>query len=316
MRLGEKEMTAVDQIVEQLNTSPQEIDVMASNIIREYHAAATRTAREKIAREAVERLAYLIFSFPYSFSESVRLFRGRPVPNQNCCFDRGSAFLAPPPEDTGAGRANRPGAPVLYASGDLDTVIEELRGQFSNPNEFVAFNHCEVRPQRNKKAYVVPVGEIDHIRRFGRSILPVDGYQEFMQALLGRLRDDVRRAAQLADAFFADEFQKPDSGEAEQYALTAAVADEFYADGRLDGILYPSVAHKGGINVAIKPASFRDKFEVVEYEASEILRYLGYGIAARRRYATARSLNEQGQVGWVFSPHGNAKICIPDNGKH
>lgn len=308
-------MTTPEEIADQLNTSRQDIDVRAAELIHSFQVAGGAAKRDKAAREIVTALAYLIFSVPYRVGESAKLYRGRPVPNHKCCFDRGSAFGPPPIDIAGPGRANRANAPVFYAAMDTGTVIEELRTHFQNPDEIRAFNSCEVVPKEGRPAYFLPVGEIDHIRRFGRSILPVDDYQEFVSRVLSLLRHDVRRAAQLADAFFADEFQKPDTGNTEQYVVTGAIADEFYPDDRLDGILYPSVAHRGGLNVAIKPSSLDEKFEFSRYEAYAVTRYLGYGIAAIRSYATADTLKDNGQVNWRFSPTGNAKICIPDSGK-
>jgi hypothetical protein len=101
----------------------------------------------------------------------------------------------------------------------------------------------------------------------------------------------------VVDAFFADAFLAP-ARQPRGYKVTAALS-ELLLDGsnQLDGFAYPSVAHRGGLNVVIRPERFDNIMDWEHFMAFEVTAYLGFGIYGRREYASAdRPAN--GKVAW------------------
>lgn len=300
----------IDETIANLNSSPNGIDEKAAEGIRLFHEAKTFADREKIAAILVSDLAFLIFQVGRRIESTVPFYRVRAVSSNSVCFDKGTAFDAAPAAVTKRGRANDDNLPVWYASLTADTAMEEIR---SKSGAMKACNIAQFFVNDKETFRLSLVGEIDHFRRFGTSFLPHPDADIWINRIQAGLRDDVLRAAQLADAFFADEFQKPDSGDRSQYVVTTLIAKELMQNSGVDGIVYPSVAYRGGLNVAAKLASAK-KLSAVSYTAYDVRRYLGYGMFGVIPYAEAESLQTNGQIAWRFSPHGNARYCIPDDG--
>jgi RES domain-containing protein len=262
----------LEAVAAQLNSSRHDIDEIASSLIKDFKSKTIPSEREESAARLVSQLGYLVFAIGHAVSEHQQFVRARPVPNPNCCFDRATGLHSPPDAIAKRGRANDDGQSLLYASTTLETAMEEIRHQ--RP-DLTAFNTVEFTLKPQQSAHFVVIGEIDHMRRFGRTVLEIEESAESISKVLSALRPDVLRAAQLSDAFFADEFSKPDTGDRGQYAVTHRIAAEFLGDPRIDAVMYPSVAHRGGLNASIRPTSFVAKFQARKFQALAIAAILG-----------------------------------------
>lgn len=80
------------------------------------------------------------------------------------------------------------------------------------------------------------------------------------------------------DAFMADMFMSPASKQRD-YKVTSVLSDIIRSRfNTMDGLTYPSVAHRGGLNYAFNSEQFDQKMEICKCEKFEITRYLGFGI--------------------------------------
>ena len=69
--------------------------------------------------------------------------------------------------------------------------------------------------------------------------------------------------------------------------------------GKIDGIVYPSVAFREGTNFAVREV-FKSKMEPVPAKTKivEITDVFGYGIFVWKVLASLKSVNPDGSLGW------------------
>ena len=89
------------------------------------------------------------------------------------------------------------------------------------------------------------------------------------------------------------------------YKITSAIADVLFncdlkLQGKIDGIVYPSVAFREGTNFAVRSEVFKSKMEPVPAETRivEITDVFGYGIYAWQVLATLKSVNPDESLSW------------------
>ena len=190
------------------------------------------------------------------------------------------------------GRCNRVGTTVFYGALNEDTVFSELGPEIGD-----TFYIGKARLKKDSSISLTCIGEIDHIRRYG---LPLVGDEQAKQWLAGvmsqrPLESNVR--TELVDAFFADMFSQT-AFRAKDYKISSALSEILFEPGQLDGFAYPSVAHRGGLNVAIRPQAFDEKFEWEGFEALRVVDYLGFGLYARAPIARAVGAAPDGSLEW------------------
>ena len=123
-----------------------------------------------------------------------------------------------------------------------------------------------------------------------------------IQEFLDNINSEAGLKALYLDAFMSDLFISPARGN-QDYKATSALSDIILSaerDGKriLDGFAYPSVAHRGGMNYAIRGEIFAECMEIDHCMAFEIIDYLGYGIYGRRQYAKSTSIAADGSIEW------------------
>lgn len=231
----------------------------------------------------------------YSIPKELLIHRVRRLENKGQWF-RSIEDLGPtPPEKTLAyGRCHQPRRPVGYWSLYEDMALAEVRAELNEQYVISTFK----LPEGSR---FVPVGDLDYYRRIGRTYLghafeqSGNSYKEILD------REDWTIFA-LFDAFLADEFIKPIMTQTD-YKITSAIADVlFNCDlklGKIDGIVYPSVAFREGTNFAVREV-FKSKMEPVPAETKivEITDVFGYGIFVWKVLASLKSVNPDGSLGW------------------
>ena len=100
----------------------------------------------------------------------------------------------------------------------------------------------------------------------------------------------------MVDAFLADRFSRPGK---DAYRVTNLIAREFLRSKSIDAIIYPSVAHPGGTNYAIKADVSRERLEARACVAVEILNDYGYGSYRGGRYGIAKIRPGISEIPWV-----------------
>jgi len=310
-------MSTEDAILANFKDVPDDIDEKVAAIIQDYHAITDSDAKKEAAFDVVNKLSFLTFSFPIILDHNSHLYRGRTVESNNQLYGHiDKLTYNHDPEKIELNRANTTGQQILYSCFDKTTVYSELGCMTDS-----AVNILTFKPKEKEILQLIPVGQIDSVRRYGRVTVGNNSYTAHLQKHLDLLSDSAQMAVFLADAFFADEFSKPDPKytmkEGDEislspYAITSLIAHELRSNARIDGIIYPSVQYSGGFNVALNADSFDSKCEPVKFEAFQVLSHFGYGMNKVFEYASGDTINSDGRPLWQWPvlKYQNAKVFI------
>ena len=192
---------------------------------------------------------------------------------------------------------------MFYGSTNSETVLTELTPEIGDKIHIGVTATNPDKPPR-----VTAIGEIDYSRRYGRPLIGNLSTYKIQNELLIRLKEqDQNRHLRvlLVDAYFTDIFSKPAYKERD-YKVTSCLSElllniEINVDGRditQDGFAYPSVAHRGGLNYAIAPSSFDEKFRWEKFISGEIVNYFGFGLYALKQNAEADTFEADGTINW------------------
>ncbi len=220
-------------------------------------------------------------------------WRGRKAPAEGFKYLR--EMMEPPTAlCTTYNRCSGPGQSMVYAAMTLHTVFSEVRATAGEHVQVVV-----IAPKGDCKLQFAHIGEIDHWRRYGRSIESNPRVAAYLGALFPNpdwSEIDVRRM--FVDAFMADLFSR-DGGTPGIYEVTSAIADRYLAAG-MDGIAYPSVQHRGGLNIALHPRC-QNEMGVSEFGLYAIEEDLDYGLFKKRFVKDASSYDLDGLIKWNSS---------------
>lgn len=193
-------------------------------------------------------------------------------------------------QDVEMNRANFPGSSTFYASWNVSTVLEELRVR---PGDVVHLVAARVEPPRTLPCYCV--GDFSHVMNSGRSLVNDPNIErEVAQARFNLTREEFY-CQWYIDAFLASEF-KAERKNSYEYAATAAFA-EFMARGR-GGLMYPSVAQAGAINLAVPATVFDEYFEVLHTHVVRIKKVIEFGIYDVEWIRSSCDFAEDGAIRW------------------
>jgi hypothetical protein len=217
--------------------------------------------------------------------------------------------MGPPPAHRikSMGRCNHEEQQVLYGASNLPTSFLEIGFSEAEPCAITV----QFRLREGQQLMLLPVGELDHYRRHKRPRLGTPGIAEQIENFLEPLETYDYFAYHFVDAYLADYFSRPSESEPHLYEVTARITNAFMGIEGIDGIIYPSVKHQGGLNYAINPDSLDDKFDVVKFSLTTPVRDLGYGLFEFYEHAHGTQLNDRGDFIWYGNPHFNARMTIP-----
>lgn len=307
----------IEHIAEILNSNPQDTAELCHGRIASYKNADDER-KLSMSQSLAYELSRLTFNVPIMFDNSLTITRSRKVKNRYCVFDKSSGLSYPKnTASTPIGRANRENSKIFYGSTDVNTSIEEVRSTYG-----LARNDCintsKFICNAGSSGLLCVIGQIDHIRRHGTNMIGSPDFISVINAIKSRLRSDVLTAVELVDAFFADEFIKERHEYDDKnirYRLTSEVSANLMDGDTVDGIIYPSVAHRGGFNIAMKTDRLDEKFTLVSAEAFRLHAYYGYGIFSYETYAETIRIEDDGTVIWRnTAPYAGALMMIPDSG--
>lgn len=203
----------------------------------------------------------------------------------------------PKPEETIAhGRCHQPKRPLCYCSLYEDIALAEVNAELGGHYAISTF-------MMPKDIVLIPVGGLDYFRRTGRTYMGHETPQSAEPYEVANREKDWDITA-LIDAFLADEFIKPATTQTD-YKITSALSDvllngDLNPCAPIDAIVYPSVAFREGLNLAILPEPFRSKMKLVEAETKiiKIIDVLGYGIFNFQPVALLKSVSSEGCLNW------------------
>lgn len=207
-----------------------------------------------------------------------------------CETDLGS----PPADKTKKyGRCHQPEAPMFYSSLYADTALSEIDVELGDR---IVISEFKIE----QDIIAMPVGELDYYRRTKSTYLG-NAVKDVAKPFDDALAAPNAVIAALIDAFLADEFIKPATSNTD-YKITSAFSDivlnEFEQNHKVDAIVYPSVAFRGGLNFAIQPESLKLKMKLISAEIIEITDVIGYGIFGRQQLGILKSVID-GQLNWT-----------------
>ena len=196
------------------------------------------------------------------------------------------------------GRCQPPGISIFYGAFNEDTVLAELAPE---PEDLVYITTYQPSSAQIVGAYI---GLIDEVRRFGRSrIFERNPIVPQIDEWVKRVSTDSDYVRLATDAFLAEVISRPVE-DASEYKAGAALSSLILAmtvNGQSHGVaemlIYPSVAHQGGINVAILPTKAKEILTPTSCRAVGIVRSLGNGIYQTRLLAETRAI-EDGRLLW------------------
>jgi len=264
----------------------------ATDLIRSLGDPAVAKQSPAQVRVLVQRL---IEDHPFVTSTNlgpqVQFWRGRKAESADG-FENVNMMIQPPPDAcSGYNRCSPPREPMFYAALSAHTVFSEVHATVGDRVQLVL-----VAPEDGCQIKLAHIGEIDHWRRYGRSILAQPQVEEILRLTFPNddwSEREVRRM--YVDAFMADMFSR-DGRALGVYEVTSAIS-RCYLEAGIDGLIYPSVKHRGGLCVALHTRCAQ-QMGVVEFALFEIEADLGYGLYKKQFLKDAASWNDDGTILW------------------
>ena len=187
------------------------------------------------------------------------------------------------------GRCSYPGDEVLYAGWNVPTALAEIRAQ---PGDVVQVALLRVAPWHDLPCHVI--GEMQSLYHAGRSQINSTSLEEHWQFI-------ARQGPQVAshvfvDSVLADHFSRTVRDEDnDHYVLTASFARRMMASG---GFMYPSVASKRNMNLAITSATFKQQFEVLGCLTLRIKDAAGFSLYSCEPIDQSFEIDQDGRFKW------------------
>lgn len=193
------------------------------------------------------------------------------------------------------GRCNIPDQSIFYSSNSLDTVLNEL-----SPERDDTVYVCLSKIKDNASLNIVSIGEIDYYRRYRKGIYSTEVVKDLVEE---NKRTNGHQGAfilNFLDAYFAELFLR-NASKFNEYKITSAISNFiFNKDPRYHGLLYLSVQHRGGFNIALTSKAFDDNLEVFECYKLKIKGKYGFGIFIYDIINQSDSIDEEGNIMWRF----------------
>ena len=284
--------------------------------MKEALAIIDKLAPQSSCRYEWQKLRHLISTLlsgqlaVFSDLPAMPMFRGRIVrvknpgsytPYPSGTFLNNVSLIGPrSPEDTDDyGRCHLPKSSVFYGAFNLDTVLAEIRPEIG---DLVYVLRCE--PVADSKFLSCTIGEIDHVRRYGRGSIMSEGSRgiQEIKRWLAQASTESDYVRIVTDAFLARYLSRPCS-DVEDYRAVSALAGVVLRHrveypGNVEALYYPSVAHAGGMNIAIPYDSYRSKVRPVSCGILQVLNNFGYGVYKTRFINESESIDSEGNIQW------------------
>jgi hypothetical protein len=203
------------------------------------------------------------------------------------------------------GRCHVPGCPVFYAAFDEATVLGEIAPERGS---LVYLLTCAPRPGVTFRTTLI--GEIDHIRRYGRSSILPSGNSQVREILdwIPSAKTQADYVRLVTDAFLAELFSRK-AATTNDYKASSAVAGLFLDlevdyPGSSEALYYPSIANRGGMNIALTRRCYEEKVIPISCKAALVSAYFGYGIYKTQTIATSTTFGVDGSITWDDTGRG------------
>jgi hypothetical protein len=212
--------------------------------------------------------------------------------------------LAPNPPHSRYGRCNLKNTCVYYAAKNLETSLLECQAAAGDTFHVVKLSAFD----STDSVASLYIGQYDEYRRTRFATYPIYELSKKFQDGITKLIEKVggKKFLQFAylDAFISDEFRKIVQNDYD-YKLTAIFAKHFLSTDLIDQIVYPSVAYRNSLNLAIKPSLIGQKYSIERIYAIRVLNNFDYGIFSYEEFADGQ-IQKDGAIKWTEA--SNKKI--------
>lgn len=284
------------------NTSPP-LKVTSTKKVRKLlHIDQLQTLVTEISASTsaaeVEKRLHLVVSFYSLINYSFRLgplFRARKCLTANG-YTRIEQVGYPPPALTPNGRLNEAGKPMLYVSPNIFTVLEEVEARIGD--------HIHITSYQLKEGCALRcglVGEIMQVHRWGRA-LSSEELGDGLTKILRKMSNAAASSFVFADSFLASILRDPNAGKDDYLKSRLLTRLLFLSQQNVEAIVYPSVAHHGAMNLAIKPSAVDEKLLIQSMSVVRVTRKYDFGIYAFDTVRVATGHETDGTIKWEAAP--------------
>lgn len=187
------------------------------------------------------------------------------------------------------GRCSYPGDEVLYAGWNIATALAETRAQ---PGDVVQVAVLRVAPWHDLPCHVI--GEMQSLFHAGRSQINSTSLEQHWRQIV--VQGGQAASHVFVDSVLADHFSRAVREEDnDHYVLTASFARRMMAAG---GFMFPSVASKRNINLAITSATFRQQFEVLGCLTLRVKEAVGFSLYSFEQLDQSFEIEQDGCFKW------------------
>jgi hypothetical protein len=169
------------------------------------------------------------------------------------------------------------------------TALDEIGAQAGDIVQLIA-----LRPIAGVDVPCHVVGEYQSFYSSGRSLLRSGVIERHLGAELAKDADAFARSV-FIDSVLAECFCHP-AKRAFEYKLTAVYSELLHRGG--GGLIYPSVATSGGMNLAIPATTFDSQFEVVFTQVLKVESAFGYGLYTMTPLRYSCDFKSAGEINW------------------
>lgn len=247
-------------------------------------------------REQVLSLAREGMYQTYAIPDNLSIQRARWIKDKQWFTSVEELGPPSPGETIDYGRCHQPNRPLCYCSLNGDIALSEISAELGE--RYIISSY--ILPMGT---IVVPVGELDHVRRTGETYIG-HGNPNASEPYLQFLEEENGVIGALIDAFFADEFSKPATTWTD-YKITSALSDvllngDLSPRNPINAMIYPSVRFREGRNFAILPEfhKTRMQLDVQNTKVFRVTDVIGYGIFGSKAEAQLMSFDAEGKLRW------------------
>jgi RES domain len=256
---------------------------------RQARASTDPAEIEKALAHVLRFYGLVNFEFKYTlpFFRAVRC-------DSNQGFQNASRVSYPPPSLAKANRMNEAGHPVLYTSVNQYTPLEEIDAM---PGDFVQVAVYKLVNGSTLKAGIV--GELTQVQRSGRA-LSSERLGKELQRILTKISLEAGKSYVFTDSVLSSILRDPDasaSGYVHSRVLSRLLFEKLKAP--IEAIMYPSIAHEGAMNLAIKPGAADTKLTLTSTFVLRIKERYDYGLYDLEVVRRARGQHRDGFIDWL-----------------
>lgn len=240
----------------------------------------------------------------YHLGRGSIFWRGRRAKSE-VGFENARDLGPPPPSITKPGRLNDSGESILYAATRTHTVFNELHVE---EGDYVHLVGVRIRP--NVTLPIMAVGELFHIFKTGRSRIFGDKIAAELNRMLNDTDSHLGRRIVYVDALLDSCLADPDAGDHE-YLNSRTVAHAILRKlDLIEAFFYPSVCQECGMNLAVRPDSYKNKMHIAASQVVKIIRNRNLGLFDYEVYRHAKHVDEDGTFQWSESEDDLSKYAI------